>query len=264
MAFEINLSSKVVLITGVSSGIGLGIARMYARAGASIAGCALEPPEHANTRHFNQIVLTESGREPLYVQADVTQLADLETFVMATITRFGRIDIVASNAGANVFAGAERCTTDEWTNNLNLNLTSHWQLARLCKPYLEQSGEGVIVINSSCHAFSTLAGSFPYNVAKTGLTALVQSLTLEWAPAIRTVGVAPGFVDTELATTYFNTFPDPTAERRKTENRYPLKRLGTPNDIGAWFVFLSSPFGSYAAGQTYLIDGGKAAVMLDD
>ncbi|MBO0931989.1 SDR family NAD(P)-dependent oxidoreductase [Fibrella aquatilis] len=264
MAFDIDLSSKIVLITGVSSGIGAGIARMYAKAGAQIAGCALEPNPHPHVQQFRESVLTESGREALYVQADVTRLTDLEALVAATVARFGRIDVLASNAGANVFSGADQCTPDEWRHNLNLNLESHWQLARLCKPYLEASGEGVIVINSSCHAFSSLPGCFPYNIAKTALKALVQSLTLEWAPAIRTVGVAPGFIDTDLTRVYFDTFPDPAAEQRKTEHRFPMKRLGTPADIGAWFVFLSSPFGSYASGQTYLIDGGKAAVMMDD
>lgn len=264
MAFTIDLSHKVVLITGVSSGIGAGIARGFAQAGARLVGCALEPPHHEAAQEFVRSVVAESGQTPLYVQADVTHLANLETLVAATLAHYGRLDVLASNAGANVFYGAEQCSREQWQSNLNLNLESHWQLARLCKPYLEKNGDGVIVINSSCHAFSTLPGCFPYNVAKTGLKALVQSLTIEWGPTIRTVGVAPGFIDTAITQAYFNSFADPVTERQKTVNRFPLKRLGTPDDIGAWFVFLSSHYAAYAAGQTFLIDGGKAAVLVDE
>ncbi len=259
--FTIDLSEKVVLLTGCTSGIGLGIARQFARAGASLAGCGLETPEQAG--EFFEIVRQESSQEPLYVQADVTKPDDLARFVGATIAQFGRIDVLASNAGTNVFAGAEACTEDEWDMNLNLNLASHWRLARLCKPCLETApGGGVIVVNASCHAYSSIAGCFPYNVAKTALMGLVRSLTLEWSPAIRTVGVAPGFIDTRLNEAWFNTFPDPAAERARTEAQFPMHRLGTPDEIGGWFVFLSSDYARFAAGQTYLIDGGRNVVMM--
>jgi NAD(P)-dependent dehydrogenase (short-subunit alcohol dehydrogenase family) len=264
MAFQIDLSGKTVLITGVSSGIGAGIARMYAKANASIAGCALEPPDHPSVREFVRAVRSESGQEPLYVQTDMTKPDEIELLVRQTVTHWGGLDLLASNAGANVFRGAARCSREDWLYNLNLNLESHWNLARTSKPYLEKNGQGVIVINSSCHAFNSLPGCFPYNVTKTGLKALVQSLTLEWSPAIRTVGVAPGFIDTPLNEAYFNSFPDPAAEREKTINRFPLKRLGTPEEIGAWFVFLSSDYASFAGGQTFLIDGGRSAVMVDE
>ena len=192
----------------------------------------------------------------------MTNPLPLAPIVPRKIQHFGAIHILASNAGANVFQVAEHCSRKEWMHNLNLNLESHWNIARLCKPFLEKDGEGVIVVNSSCHAFSTLQGCFPYNIAKAGLKALVQSLAVEWGPAIRTVGVAPGFMDTRITEAYFNSFPDPAAERNKTIAQFPLKRLGTPDEIGAWFVFLSSPYAAFAGGQTYLIDGGRSAQMM--
>jgi NAD(P)-dependent dehydrogenase (short-subunit alcohol dehydrogenase family) len=210
-----------------------------------------------------QTVQIESGKTPLYIQCDVTKLPDLEKFVSQSLRHFGGIDIVASNAGANVFKGAENCSYEDWHLNMNLNLESHWNLARLCKPHLENSGEGVIIINSSCHAYNTLPGCFPYNIAKAGIKALVQSLTLEWSPAIRILAVAPGFMDTQLTETYFNSFPDPQKEKEKTLNQFPLKRLGTPEQIGGWFVFLSSHYAAFAGGQTFLIDGGRSSLMLD-
>lgn len=262
MSFSINLSGKTVVITGVSSGIGAGIAKIYAQSNANIAGCALEDPDDIRVKNFIQTVKAESGKIPLYVKTDVTNKAELENFINRTIEHYGGINILASNAGANIYKGIEFCNREEWLYNMNLNLEAHWNIARLCKPYLEKDGNGIILINISCHAFHTLPGCFPYNIAKAALKALVQSLTLEWSPKIRTVGVAPGFTDTKLVKEWFETFPDPIAKRKTTVESFPLKRLGTAEEIGGWFVFLSSEYAAFAGGQTYLIDGGNSALMM--
>ena len=120
----------------------------------------------------------------------------------------------------------------------------------------------VIIINSSAHSYNTVAGSFPYNIAKTALRSLVQSLTIEWGPSIRTVGLAPGFIETTLAKQFFNESPDPQAKRTEIENAYPLKRLGTPEEIGRWFVFFASHYSSFVGGQTFLMVGGRSAIMM--
>lgn len=262
MSLTIDLSRQTVIVTGASSGIGAGIAKVYARAGANVAACAVEPPDHPNVRDLVKLVEDESGKAPLYMQVDVTKVDQLRQFVSKAAEQYGGIDILASNAGTNVFRGAENCSHEDWLFNMNLNLESHWNVARLCKPYLDKSENGVIIINSSAHSNNTMSGSFPYNVAKTGLKALIQTLTIEWGPSIRTVGIAPGFIDTRLAEEYFNTFPDPQAERLRTEQLYPLNRLGTPEEIGGWFVFLSSPYAAFSGGQTYLVDGGRNAIMM--
>lgn len=263
MCFKIDLSDRTAVITGVSSGIGAGIAKMFARAGANIAGCALESRNYKGVKDFFETIKKESAKEPLYIQTDVTDLDQLDVFVSRVVEKFKSIDILASNAGTNVFKGAENCSRSDWLYNLNLNLESHWNISRLCKPHLEQNKNGVILINSSCHAFNTLPGSFPYNIAKSGLKALVQSLTLEWSPGIRTVGIAPGFIETQLAIDWFNSHDNPEVARQNTVQSFPLRRLGTPEEIGGWFVFLSSSYASFAGGQTYLIDGGRSAVMFD-
>lgn len=263
MSFTIDLSGKTVLITGVSSGIGTGIAKMFAKAGANIAGCALDEENSHGAHQFIKEVEGQSGKSPLYVKTDVTDIKGIEQFVNRTIDKFGSADILASNAGTNIYKGAEACSREDWLYNMNLNLESHWNFARIAKPFLDQSGNGVIILNTSCHAYNTTPGSFPYNVAKSGLKALVQTLTVEWSPLIRTVGIAPGFIDTRLARDWFDGFSDPAEARRKTEAAYPLQRLGTVDEIGAWFVFLASEYAAFAGGQTYLIDGGRSAVMME-
>lgn len=262
MPFSIDLSDKTVVITGVSSGIGAGIAKAFASANANIAGCALEPADHLRVQEFIKTVKDESGKTPLYVQTDVTKFGELEIFIEKAVSQYGSLNILASNAGANIFKGAEHCTREEWLFNMNLNLESHWNIAKLCKPWLEKKKDSVIIINSSSHYHSTTSGSFPYNIAKAALRSLVQSLTIEWGPSIRTLAVAPGFIDTQLADEWFNGFPDPRSKRLETEKAHPLNRLGTPEEIGGWFVFLSSNYAAFAGGQTYLIDGGRSAVMI--
>lgn len=126
MPFQIDLIGKVVLITGVSSGIGLGTAHEFARAGACVAGCARKPESDDSVSAFLQAVEGE-GCKALYVQADVTQEEELEKLVQEVIATFGRLDIVVSNAGMNVFEGAAECSESRWAYNLDLNLASHWR-----------------------------------------------------------------------------------------------------------------------------------------
>ena len=130
------MSVKRVVIIGATSGIGLEVAKGYLKAGwqVGIAGRREE---------------------------------ELEKLVQEVIATFGRLDIVVSNAGMNVFEGAAECSESRWAYNLDLNLASHWRLARIAKPYLEQSGNGVILLMTSNHAFCSIPGCFPYNVTKT-------------------------------------------------------------------------------------------------
>ncbi|WP_295712699.1 SDR family oxidoreductase [Mucilaginibacter sp.] len=253
--FQINFSGKTVLITGAATGIGLGIAKIFTQAGANIAGCGLEE----SAQEFINVA-QENNVKAFYETCDVTNKHDLGRFVKNTVDQLGGIDILVTNAGRNVFEGAENCTDEQWFQNIQLNLESHWQTAKLCKPYLEKKG-GVIIVITSNHAYSTIPGCFPYNVTKTALTGLVKTLAIEWAPHIRTVGIAPGFIDTSGNQQWFNSFPDPAAERAKTIGSHPVKKIGTTEEIGGWCVFLSSDYAAFASGATYLIDGGRNALM---
>jgi NAD(P)-dependent dehydrogenase (short-subunit alcohol dehydrogenase family) len=262
MSFTIDFKDKVVLITGVSSGIGLGTAKEFAKAGAHVAGCSRKPEADEGISLFKQTVEAE-GVRVLYVQCDVTKSEDLERFVEQTIHTFGRLDVVVSNAGVNIFEGSGNCSKSRWQYNLDLNLTSHWDLAKLCRPFLAKSGEGVILLMTSNHAFSTIPGCFPYNVTKTAITGLVRSLAIEWGPAIRTVGVAPGFIDTPGNDTWFSSFPDAEVERRRTIELHPVKRIGSTEEVGDLCVFLSSSKARFISGTTILMDGGRSALMQD-
>lgn len=262
MSLAIDLSGRVALVTGASSGIGAGIALMLAKAGADVAGCGLSDSSSAKASALESAIRA-LGRRAFYQQTNVENPGDLESLVSAVINEFGRIDILVSNAGRNVFRGAENCTEAEWIENMNLNLASHWRLAKLCKPHLEASGRGVVQIMTSNHAWASIPGCFPYNVAKTALTGLVRSLAIEWGPKVRVVGIAPGFIETQGNDAWFASFSDPSRERERTIQSHPAGKLGSPEEIGAWSAFLASDYAAFSTGTTYLIDGGRLALLQD-
>ncbi len=262
MSLEINLQNKVALVTGVTDGIGQGIAKMMARAGCVVAGCGRSRPDSDGAQKFSELVEAE-GQEALYVQADVTRREDLDALVKATVSKWKGIDVAVSNAGAGVFKGVAGCSEEDWQANLDLNFNSHWRLAQLTKPYLEAKGEGVLIIIGSNHAYSTIPGCFPYSTTKAGLLGLVQSIAIEWGPRVRTVGLAPGFIDTRQNKKWFGSFPDPDQERKRTEQLHPVGHLGSVDEMGAFCAFLASPYAGFATGTTYLVDGGRSALMQD-
>ncbi len=262
MALHLNLEGKVAFITGVSSGIGQGIAKMLALAGCDIAGCGFSSAENKGVIDFKKQV-ADAGRQTIYVQADVTQQSELQKFVEEGMKRFGKMDILVSNAGKNIFEGAADCSEAQWEENINLNLASHWRLSKMCYPHLK-TALGVIIIITSNHAYATMPGCFPYNVTKTALTGLVRSLCIEWGPAIRVVGLAPGFIQTPGNDTWFNSFADPENKRNQTIELHPVKALGTVEQVGGFCAFLASDFARFASGATYLFDGGRSALMQDE
>ena len=262
MTLNIDLTNYRALVTGVSSGIGTGIADTLAQAGCNIAGCGLEADDSEGAKNF--VVRVEGHRQRAFYQSlDISAANSARSFVDWAATHLAGIDIVISNAGRNFFKGVEKATDTDWESNMNLNLAAHWRVAQAAKPYLDQARAPVIIIITSNHALYTLPNSFPYNVAKAGLVAMVQSMAIEWGPHLRAVGVAPGFVDTPLADAWFNEFPDPAAKRKQIVDLHPVGRLGTPQDVGALCAFLCSPLAGNISGNTILIDGGRSAMMQD-
>lgn len=262
MALTIDLNNKRVLITGVSSGIGLGIAGVMAEAGCDVAGCGLHAADSDGARAFIANV-EQHGRRADYRTLDLQNAGDLRGWVADAAAWLGGIDIVISNAGYSAFEGVSDCTDDAWDAALTVNLAVHWKLAKAAHPHLTQATDPIVIVIASNHAYYTIPGCFPYNVAKAGLLGLVQSLAIEWGPTVRAVGIAPGFIDTPGGDAWFNSFPDPAAERARTEAMHPAGRIGTPTEIGGMCAWLCSPYARFITGTTLLVDGGRSALMQD-
>jgi len=266
MSLAIDLSGRRAFVTGVTSGIGLGIARQLARAGCSVAGCGRSAADSAGAQAFESVVRAE-GVEAHYLRADVSVADEARGVARRAAEALGGLDVLVSNAGRNVFAGAEGCTESQWDECMQLDLAAHWRVAQASREALLAScaagRKPVVIVIGSNHMHATIPGCFPYNVAKAGMGALVQSLAIEWGPAIRAVGIAPGFIDTAGNDVWFDSFPDPLAERARTGCLHPTGRIGTVDEVGALCAFLASPFAGFVCGTTILADGGRSALLQD-
>lgn len=260
MPLTLNLSGKVALVTGTTDGIGLGIAQVLAEAGCDIAGCGRSDADSERALEF-QANIRARGRRVAYEAIDVSTQDGPARLVEAAVAQLGRVDLVVSNAGRNIFDGIDGTSEDRWRDCMDLDLASHWRLAKASREHLELADAPVFIIIGSNHAYSTLPGCFPYNVAKAGLVAMAQSLALEWGAGIRAVCIAPGFIDTPGGDAWFGTFDDPQAKRREVERAHPVGRIGTPEEIGGLCAFLASPYAAFISGSTILVDGGHAAHM---
>jgi NAD(P)-dependent dehydrogenase (short-subunit alcohol dehydrogenase family) len=258
----IDLTGKRALVTGASDGVGAGVAEVLARAGCDIIGTGSVSSDHPRAIAFRETI-ERHGVRACYLSGDLRDPDTPARLVNESIAAFGGLHIVVSNAGRNAFHGAASTSEQEWQDCMNLNLASHWRLAKAAKPHLELARPGVFIVMGSNHAYRTIPGCFPYNVAKSGLTGMVQALAIEWGPAIRVVGVAPGFIDTPGNQKWFDSFPDPSAERELTNKRHPAGRIGTPEEVGNLCAFLASPLSGFMTGNSILIDGGRSALMQD-
>ena len=258
---SIDLKGKIAIVTGASQGIGLGIAVMLAKAGCHIAGCAITSEDSPKAQGFIKAV-QETGQKVMYKSLDIRFKDQIDDFVKEVQYKFGKIDILISNAGKNMFTKPELCEEDFWNENSDLNLKSHWLISKACKVELSKNN-GVIIIMSSNHAFATLPDCFPYNVTKAGLVGLVRSLALQWGSEIRVIGLAPGFIQTEGGDKWFDSFTNPQEKKQQIIDIHPLKRLGSVEDIGAFCSFLCSDYANFITGTTYLVDGGRSAIMQD-
>jgi len=262
MALNIDLYNSRVLITGANSGIGLGIATVLAQAGCDVAGCGLESADTEGAREFLSRVQAQN-RRAFYQSVDLADSTATRAFVEWAAARLDGIDFVISNAGANFNVGAIATTEETWRANMELNLAAHWRVVQTAKPHLDKAQHPVVLIVASTQSFRTIANAFPYNVAKAGLLGMVQSVALEWGPHVRAVGIAPGFIDTPMNIEWFGRYPDPSAKRAQVEGIHPLRRIGTPQDIGNLCAFLCSPLASFITGTTIVIDGGRSASLQD-
>jgi len=247
---ELSLKGKTALVTGSGSGIGRGILEILNSSGAEVIGCGRTASGELNFPEGS-----------IYYQCDITSPGEIDALVEKIKNDFGKLDILISNAGSNVFKGVQGCSEDDWAYNMDLNLTSHWRIARAVAPLLLRGENPVIQIMSSNHGYQTMKGCFPYNVAKTALLGLVRSMALDLAPDIRVIGLAPGFIETEGSKKWFGSFDNPETERRKTIDIHPLKALGRVEQIGGFCTFLSSPYAAFMTGETIIIDGGRCAVL---
>lgn len=240
-------TNKVVLITGASKGIGLGIAKAFAGQDAKVA---------IISRHADQSVISEineHGGETKYFNGDVLSHQSLHKAIESAAEYYGKIDIVCSNAGIFPTTLVEEISDAEWEAVINTNLRGTFYLVKDCLPYLRESAHGRVIITSSITGPITgYKGFSHYGASKAAQLGFMRSAALEAARDQITINaVMPGNILTEglkdLGEEYLS----------KMAESVPLKRLGTPDDIAQAVLFLASEKADYITGQTIVVDGGQ-------
>jgi ketoreductase RED2 len=237
-----DLSGKVALVTGSSSGIGEAVARSLGAAGASVV--------------VNSATSVEAGErvaaalpDATYVQADVADEAAAVALVDAAVATYGRLDVLVNNAGTTVVIphhDIEAVTPDVWRRIFDVNVLGTWQVTVAALPHLRASGAGSVVNVTSLAGVRQTGSSIPYAASKAALNHVTRLLANVVGPDVRVNAVAPGLVDTPWTA-------DWDTVREVVRSSAPLRRTGTPEDIAE--VVLALVGAGYVTGQVVVADG---------
>jgi 3-oxoacyl-[acyl-carrier protein] reductase len=241
-------ANKVAVVTGSSRGIGRAIATKLAKRGISVViNNDKDPQEGLDV--MNEI--KNIGQDGIYIQADVSDLTQVEKMIEKVVNEFGRIDILINNAGITRDGFLENMDRDDWNSVLSVNLTGTFNCTKSVTKYMKKQGGGKIVNISSISAETGNIGQSNYSAAKGGIISFTKTVAKEYAKYGITVNaVAPGFIKTKMLETV------PEKVMQKIIGQIPLGRLGEPDDVAAVVCFLVSDDATYITGQLINVNGG--------
>jgi 2-deoxy-D-gluconate 3-dehydrogenase len=243
------LQGKAALVTGGNGGIGLGMARALAQAGAKLAITGRDEAKNAAAaRELGAVSLA----------CELTDAAACRAMVEEAAARLGRLDILVNNAGINIRKAPEDYSVEEWRLVIDTNLTSAFVAAQAAYPHMKRAGGGKIVNIGSMMSLFGASFAAPYGATKGGIVQLTKSLAAAWAKdSIQVNAVLPGWIDTAL-----------TQRAREQVNglhervlaRTPAGRWGRPEDLGGIAVFLCSAASDFITGTAIPVDGGYSCL----
>jgi 2-deoxy-D-gluconate 3-dehydrogenase len=245
-----DLDGRVAIVTGGNGGIGLGMARGLAEAGAAIVVAARDAAKSAGAVKE----LEALGARALAVEVDVRREAACRAMVEAALDRFGRLDILVNNAGTNIRKQPEAYSLEEWHTILDTNLTSAFMSCQAAYPAMVRAGGGKIINIGSMMSIFGASFTAPYASSKGGIVQLTRALATAWAKdRIQVNAVLPGWIDTELTR---RAREQVAGLHQRVLARTPAGRWGTPDDHAGIAVFLASRASDFVTGTAIPVDGG--------
>ena len=251
-----DLTGKVAIVTGGNGGIGLGMAKGLAQAGASLVLIGRNAEKSAEAA---KAVASETGVETLAVTADVAVEADVNRAVAEALARFGRIDILFNNAGINIRKPPHLMALDEWKTVMDVNLTSAFLMSKAVYPSMKSAGGGKVINIGSMTSIFGSSFAPAYAASKGGIVQLTKSCALAWAPDnIQVNAILPGWFDTELTE---KARVEITGLHERVLARIPHGRWAKPADMAGTAIWLASRASDYVTGIAIPVDGGYTAML---
>ena len=262
---DLGLSGRVAFVAAASKGLGRAIAEELAAEGAELAICARGEGALSETARS---IAKSSGRDPLTLAGDVSDRPTVESMIEKTIARFGRIDILVTNAGGPPSGKFESLTPGMWDSATALTLMSVVNLVRAVLPGMKERGYGRIINVTSIAVKQPVDGLMLSNSLRAAVTGFARTLANEIAPLGITVNsILPGYTRTERV----EQLSEAAAKREgitreaalgRWESEIPMGRLGDPREFAAVAAFLASDRASYVTGQSIAVDGGWIRSLL--
>jgi NAD(P)-dependent dehydrogenase (short-subunit alcohol dehydrogenase family) len=249
-----SLEGRNAVVTGASRGIGFGIARGFALAGANVL--LTSSHEDRSIAAANEIA-RESGKKVVGIASNAGKIADVDAMVKRALQEFGRIDILMTNAGVINRPRQDTWDIDEstWDNVIDINLKGTFLCCQRVLKEMVPQRSGKIICMASVLSMIAQQGHAPYVASKGGILQLMKAMALEAAPyGINVNAVGPTYVNTDLVTT---TLSDPK-KMEEILNKIPMRRVGEIEDIVGACIYLGSKASDYVTGHLLILDGGHS------
>jgi 2-deoxy-D-gluconate 3-dehydrogenase len=250
-----DLTGKVAIVTGGNGGIGFGMVKGLAEAGASVA--IVGRSQEKNTKSVAQI--ESMGGKAIAIVADICNSQAVDQMVATVKSELGAINILINNAGTSVRKRPEDLTEEDWHYVLNTNLTSSFLCSKACYPEMKKAGGGKILNNGSMLSIFGSPWGAAYGASKGGIMQYTRSQAVAWGPDnIQVNCFLPGWINTELTKSTREYAPD---LHDKVLSRTPAGRWGEPDDLAGFAVFMASHASDFLTGTAIPIDGGFSVTI---
>jgi 2-deoxy-D-gluconate 3-dehydrogenase len=245
-----NLQKRVAFITGGNGGIGLGMAKGFASAGAAVVIAGRNKTKAQSA--LSELHLL--GAQAEFVELDVLKEASCHQAIQRAVERYGRLDILVNNAGTSIRKQPEDLTEQEWHLVVNTNLTSAFLCSQAAYPHMVRAGGGKIINIGSMMSIFGMPFAAPYAASKGGIVQMTRAMATAWAKDnIQVNSVLPGWIDTDFTR---SAREQVSGLNEKVLARTPAQRWGAPDDFAGIAVFLAAPASNYITGVAIPVDGG--------